>query len=273
MDTRDAIAERVFIVPGFAGAPGHALAAALLDAGEIIRAEWIDGLADHTDQGDAVRSLMAQGALQYPYLGDPAEVAVVGTVLQLNVLEEGAEGFHLPERWRGAWKTKKDGRRYAVIPFRHRTPATEAGGSTSGRRRATMPSLVAALAAGLQEGDRLIGFGDQYKQSKSYTYYRAGGMDVPEALGASYTWASSPYEGMIHSSRPTPGGGSQTEGYTTFRTMMEDSAGWYMPPRPGYHLAAQALERAAGRIQDLLDTAAAVDAAAALADAAKELFE
>lgn len=272
MNGQHAIAERVFAVPAFDGTPGPALAAAIVEAGELIRAEWIDGLADHTDQGAVVASLEAQGALQYPYLGDPAIVAVVSPLIQANILEEGAEGFHMPERWKGAWKVTKDGRRFAVVPLRHRTPATAAGGSTTGRRRAAMPPLVYALARQLQDGERLVGFGDLYKQSKSYTYYRAAGMNVPDHLPAAYTWKSSPYEGMQRETRPTPRGGRHTA-YTTFRTMMEDSPGWYIPPRPGHHLAAQALERAAARVQDLLDTAAAADASAALADATRELFE
>jgi hypothetical protein len=294
-----AVAERTFSVPAMGTTPGPAVAAAIVEGGDLIRSAWLEEAADHNNGGDYVQRLQAPEALGYPYLGDPWAVGVVNDAREADWLEEGRAGFHLPQRWGaggGVWKVGESGGLYAHVPFRHFTPARAGGGSTPGRRRMAMPTAVASLAAALEDGARLsmgalsaaleggrtplrmrpntpIG-ADLYTQAKSYDYYRQlpWGADVPDYLGHGYSWRASPYEGLTHRKHETPGGGHQSE-YVTFRTITPESEGWFIPPSPAYHLAAHALDRAAPQIERLLDAAAAADLAHAIVNATGGLFE
>lgn len=281
-------AERTFLVQAIAVGP--ALRAAIPEAGDIIRAAWLEELLDHADTGGTAAFLQDQAALQYPYLGDPMLVAVVNADPNSDRLEDGTAGFHLPSNIDPAkWKVSKNGKRFLTIPFGHTTPIAAGGGSSGGRRRTAMPRdvyalarrladggrvTVSALSAALEQGDATPLGAELFKQSKSYTYYRAAfGEDaVPEHLPGGYTWAASKYDGLQRRTRETPGGGRHTE-YSTFRTITPDSPGWYIPPKPGLHLAERALDAAAPAIEALLDAAAAADFAQAVADATRGLFE
>jgi hypothetical protein len=293
------VAERVFTVPALDGQPGPALRAAIAAAPDLIRDAWLAAGAPHNDQGGYLAALNEQGALQYPYLGNPLTFAVVNPTPQAAWIEEGRMGFHLPAHWgrgTGKWKIGKSGRRYAHVVFRHRTPVQAAGGSTPGRRRMAMPAQIASLASQLVDGARLsmaavsealetgrsvprrmrpgapLG-GDLFKQGKSYDYYRElfpG--SVPDYLPSGYDWASSPFEGLRHRIKPTPEGGFQST-YDTVRTITPDSEGFFIPPSPAYRVAARALDEAAPAIQRLLDAAAEADAAQAIVDATRGLFD
>ncbi|MEO8602981.1 MAG: hypothetical protein ABI629_10420 [bacterium] len=279
--------ERTFVVQ--APAFGPAMAAAMIQAGDLIRAAWMEELGDHADTGAAMRSLQDQDALQYPFLSDPMMVAVVSTEPQTDWLEEGRAGFHMPDRIDpGKWKVTKDGKRYLNIPFRHTSPVKAGGGASGGRMRTQMPADVYALASQLEDGARLtvgslsaaLEGGDAtplgaelFKQGKSYSYYREiFGGQVPDHLPGGYTWRAGKFEGLQRNTRETPGGGRHTE-YMTFRTITPDSEGWYIPPTPGYHLAAHALDAAAPAIEQLFEAAAASDAVASIVDATRGLFE
>jgi hypothetical protein len=234
---------------------------------DLIRSTWIELGADHSDGGAYLQSLTEQNALGYPYSGDPLAVAIVSTAPEAYWIEVGRAGFHLPSSWGrggGKWKYGKDGQRYATVPFRHRSPIAAGGGSTPGRVRTAMPSAIYSQALQLESGQRLGGFGDAYKQSKSYNFFRQIHPDFPRNLGGDgYTWKTSPFEGMVRKTVETPGGGRHTE-YTTFRTITPDSPGWYIPPTPAHHVAERALEAAAPEIARILDEAAAIDLAAAI---------
>lgn len=279
--------ERTFIVQALAIGP--ALGEAIPKAGDMIRTAWLEELLDHADTGATADVLQDQNAIVYPYCGDPMQVAVVNADPNADRLEEGTEGFHLAARINASkWKIGKRGNRYLLIPFSHTSPIKAGGGSSGGRRRTAMPADVYSLARRLEDGGRLtmgklsaaLEKGDAaplgaelFKQSKSYTYYRAEfGDAVPDYLPGGYTWASSKYDGLQRRTRETPGGGRHTE-YSTFRTITPESTGWFIPPKPGLHLAQRALDAAAPAIEAMLDAAAAADFAQAVADATRGLFE
>lgn len=268
-------AEQIFAVGLPEGMQAPETEGAIAAAGELIRTAWVEFASGHSQSGEYLRLLMSPDALVYPYQGDVMAIAVVNPSRQADWLEEGRAGFHLPEHWgrgTGQWKTTKEGRRYAVVPFRHRTPIRDAGGYTPGRQRQVMPSEIYSMARKLEDGERLGGFGDLYKQSKSYTYYRQiFGANSPAArLGHGYTWASSRYEGLTRRTRETKGGGRHTE-YMTWRVITPESTGWYIPPTPAYHYSQRALEQAGPAIQALLDAAAAADLATAVLNATQAL--
>jgi len=257
------MAERTFGLDMPVGMRTPAVLAALAGPvpAEIID-KWITIAQEHSATGDYVRMLAADKSLQYPYVGNDYAVAVVNLAQHASILESGHAGFHLPSRWT-KWKVGKKGNRYAHVAFRHMTPITKSGGSTTLRARRAMPAEVYARAKTLQRGKRLTGFGDTYKQSKSYNYYRQVFGDLPEELSGSegYTWHSSRFEGLTRRTAVTPGGGRHTV-YSTVRTITPDSDGWYIPPKPGYRIAERAMEAAAPQIRKILEEAVARDVAA-----------
>lgn len=263
--------------------------AAVMEAGEVIREQWISLANDHSVSGAYIAHLQSADAVVYPYMGERDTVAVVNPLPQAAWIEWGRAGFHLPERWgtrTGKWKETRDGRRYATVPFRHRTPTKDGGGSTSERRRTQMPLAIYNTAKRLQHrqaikasdmvrvGRTAATVGDFGSQSKSYTYYRQAfdRADAPaEHLGHGYTWKSPQYAALTRYTVETHGGGRHTQ-YMTFRTITEDSPGWYIPPTPAHHYAARALEQAASLIDDLLNRAAEEDMGRAVLAALSPLY-
>lgn len=261
------MADRTFTINLPPGLRAFSVEAALAGpVPDMIIAAWQDLARDHRDSGQYLAALERQQSLNYPYLGDPNVVAIVNTMPYAIYLEEGHPGFHLPSRW-SHWKVSKEGRLYARVPFRIPTPFSPGGGVSSHRRRlgTAMPKSVYAQALQLRHGQRLTGFGELYKQSKSYIYYRQlfgeAAPELPDVAG--YTWKTSQFEGMQHVTMVTPLGGHQAW-YQTVRTITPESEGWYVPPSPAYHFADRALEQAAPGIQEALSQAAAQDAMAAL---------
>jgi hypothetical protein len=229
--------------------------------GDIIRRTWIFVAQPYSATGDYIRGLMASDSAEYPFSGDDLAVSIVNKSRHAMVVEVGHQGFHLPSQvqiWR---HTNRRGRGYFVVPLRHFTPGFQ---SATGRAiRAAMPEEVYDQARQLGR-ERLRGLGDLYKQSKSYHYYRAIHPNFPSNLTArGYTWRSSKFEGMIRSEQRTPHANQGV--YTTFRTVSQDSQGWYIPPMPGRYLAREAAERAGPLITPLIARAAQLDAVNAIA--------
>lgn len=246
------MAERTFIIAS--DVSSDFIAAIMADIAQVIAAAWRDEAADHVDSGAYLAAITAA----YPFGDDPDTAGAFNLAQHAEWLEYGRAGFHLPSHWT-KWKVGKHGNLYAHVPFRHFTPIKRGGGASTSRIRGAMPGRVYSLARQLNSGDRLAGFGNQYKQSKSYEYYRQlfPDDDVPNTQG--YTWKASPYEGMQQvGARRTPGGGTQSE-YRTWRTITPDSPGWYIPPIAPLHLASNALDAAAPAIEALLAQAEAND--------------
>lgn len=242
---------------------------------QIVLAECLQLASGHVASGDYLAKFSVEGAIRYPYKGDPDAVAVVNTSAHASFVEEGHEGFHLPSRIRH-WKIGKHGQRYLHIMFRHYTPG-DAGGGITQRARQMMPEEVYARAEKLRPRQRLLmptGRGS-YRQSKSYDFYRKAFGGLPTELETllkhspqphGYTWKASPYAGMKKVGRATPKGGGHTR-YITFRTITPDSTGWYIPPSPGLHIMQRAIQNTAPDIWAVIDAAVAADLAQLAADA------
>ena len=131
-----------------------------------------------------------------------------------------------------------------------------------------MSKGIYAAAGKLEAGERLGGFGDRYKQSKSYAFYSQIFDHFPDDLAAigGYTWKASQYELLERHHMVTPAGGHHTE-YMTIRTITPDSPGWYIPPVPAHSFGARALQMAEPQIRGVLEQAAAADGLAAMMDA------
>lgn len=243
---------------------------------DTIKAQWIMLAQPHQATGNYIHMIQDAGAAEYPYNGDHLAASVVNRAPYANIIEEGHQGFHLPSNIRNWTHRNKRGVGYIVIPFRHFTPATR---TSSGRAmRNAMPQEIYERARRLGN-ERLRGLGDLYKQSKSYAYMTganaalgrpvSAGLQRAHALAMQheghpgYTWRASKYEGLQRTLQVTssgPGGTREYGVYTTFRTLSEDSAGWYIPAQPGLHLAAQTAERIGPLITPLIAQAAMRDA-------------
>lgn len=231
--------------------------------------------ADHVDTGSFLARLTPENTLQYPYLGNPNNVAIVSPDEYGDYLERGHAGFHLATQWGargGQWKTSAKGTLYARVPFRARTPGTIGGGLSTGRTRMMMPGEVYRQAMGLGHRGRLTGFGDLYKQSKPYQMFRRAGQAMPPQLRGEvgYTWKSSAYEGLFRATAVTPGGGRHT-GYMTIRTITPSSPGWWIPPAPPLRIFQRGLDQAAPIVQQILEEASRLDMEEALNGVIEEL--
>jgi hypothetical protein len=250
---------------------------------DVVVTAWRSLIGEHVDTGQYAASLSSPDAIQYPYVADRDQVAVVSTVPQAYWLEYGRAGFHLASRWGsrgGRWLVSKAGKLFARVPFRVPTPVDAKGGASSHRRRlgTAMPRAVYSEAKKLEDyratKQRLHGFGDMYKQAKSYGYYAQafGGLPATLAGAPGYEWKASQFENMFRTTMPTPGGGRHTE-YMTIRTITPDSKGWFIPPTPAYHFAERALEAAAVPVTEMIEAAVAEDIDAAIASVAGELLQ
>lgn len=240
---------------------------------DLILAQWQQLAADHVDTG-LYRSFVSFERM-FPYQGDDLACAVANTAPHAQVLEEGHPGFHLPSAidWgaaegRGTAHRTRRGPRMLRIPFRHGTPGSETGGVGQGRARTMMPTEVYRDALAAIRGDRerraaLSAAGPLL----SRPYAAMTGRGLPDlAIRArqqeghpGYTWRSPLYGGLTYRQQANPETGATSGTWTTFRTLTEDSVGWYIPPFPGAHIAARTADLVRDEVRDLIGAAARED--------------
>lgn len=239
---------------------------------DVIEAEWQRLLAEHSDTGLAASS--QSFAQEAPWQGNPLAGAVLNTAAHAQILESGHQGFHLPERidWGGPKvRISRGGRRYLIVPFGHSSPGT-AGVSTGRARTMMAPDVYRdALTALRGTRDRLVARQAAARLAEAGTQLSRpyGHMGVPGRVMArawmtegqpGYTWKSRTYAGLTYRAKQTnPATGRATGGFTTFRALTEDSAGWWIPPFPGYHLAQRVVEAVGPRVRELVGEAARAD--------------
>jgi len=242
---------------------------------DLIISTWQEVAAGHRATGRYVAD--TSFTRMFPYTGNPLSVAVMNHAPYAQAIEEGHAGFHLPSRI--AWPTEKSriskkGRFYLTIPFRHMTPGKESEGIGAGRARTVMPREVyrAALAAfkagrtptfpvGRDPGGRMM-FRGQLSRP-----YRV--MNVPQWLTnkalrqegqPGYTWRAGKFEGMRRIIQKSASG-ARSSTFMTWRTLSQDSAGWWIPPMAGFHFAQQVIERISGPVGDIIAAAVGQDIA------------
>ena len=147
-------------------------------------------------------------------------------------------------------RTTKTGKRFLIIPFRHQVPGADAVGQS-------MPQDVYDLARQLTPsrvvgtGRRLSGTGAMdIKSRKPVTVasrkYVWGGQLPP---GTAPKLRGDRFAGMVK--MDTSSGKQKSSAYLTFRVMMEGSAGWVVPAKPGLYL----LKGVTDRLQPLAEKA------------------
>jgi hypothetical protein len=239
--------------------------AAVQAAAQLVQWAW-SALAASSSLSAREQALYVQGlsrpdSLVYPDGGDPLAARVVLRTAAATRLEVGFAAYHLPSRidWasaRGA-RRSKDGRWYLVIPFTHGAYRGPKGLSPAALYR-MMPSRIYQVARRLRPGERLTA-GPTRGRS-----VHAPGMRpyVPR-------FARNVRPGYTHAAREErlerrPQGGGRGS-YLTFRTMRQDSPGWWIPGREGARLRDQAERDTAKAVHEMMAAGVRQDVEAALA--------
>ena len=240
------------------------LNAAFREVADIIRNHWVVLAEEHRATGAYVGGLFKSESVKFP-MGNELEVSVINLAPHAAVVEYGHPGFHLPSRVKNWPHRNPKGRGYIRVPFRHFTPGNKSASARA--QRAAMPAEIYQMA----KSGPVRGLGNEYKQSKSYVYYKAKYPNFPANLmekarrtegQPGYTWRAPKYEGMVRMAQVTENANQGV--YSTFRTMSEDSAGWYIPPLPGEHYAEQVVKDVKPIVTRMLEEAARKDAVVGL---------
>lgn len=256
------VAELVYIRAALAG-----------PVADLILAEFQERASEHV--GTGFHSSNASFARVYPYQGNDLAVAIMNTAPYARILEDGHQGYHLPERinWSGPnVRTSKDGRRYLIIPFRHYTPGSKAGGTSTMRARSQMSKEVyfdakqalvgnRATPAARAARERLEAAGPRLSRAYSIPTFPTAlrrRAELEEGRPG-YTHRAGPYAGLTRRVQRTAGGGEQGAGFFTFRALTEDSVGWHIPAFPGYHAAARTVDAVRDDVRELVGDAVRQD--------------
>jgi hypothetical protein len=203
-----------------------------------------------------IQGLQGGGGVSIRLEGNSLTLTVRNDTPQARRIEEGHAAYHLPDRidW-GAVSARraKDGRLYLVIPFRHYSAqrGVRAQASSPMARRAALPRSVYTVAQRLQAGQSLTA-----GPTRPPLIHAPGLVPYqpryPRNVRPDYTHASM-YERLQRT-----GSGRGTR-YLTFRTLRQDSPGWWIPPKAGRHLAALTVREIEPQVHDLIAAAARQD--------------
>jgi hypothetical protein len=243
--------------------PLPATSAAVQEAAELVRWAWIQSAESAAmspaDQQHYIAGLESPRSVVHPFQGDPLQARVENVAPRASRLEEGYPAYHLPERinWgaaRGARRSKA-GRWYMFIPFAHLSYRGRKGSSQAQARM--MSSAVYRVARTLQPGQRLTA-GPTRGRAIHAPGLRPYVPAFQRNIRPGYTHAAK-QESLVR--RPGRGGGSR---YLTFRTLTQDSQGWWIPAKPGVHLAPQVERATASAVRAIIEAGVRQDVEAAL---------
>jgi hypothetical protein len=236
---------------------------ALREAAEFIRTSWI-AAAERlpvSQRRAYIAGLSQPGSVVYNVGGDPLVAMVVNVAPEAEGIELGTPPIHLPEviRWGQARSARrsKDGRYYLVVPFGHTTPRSGTAARRPSPARMSWP--VYRVARQLQPGQRLSA-----GPSRGRAVHAPGTAPYvpqnPRNVRPGYTHAAL-HEGLRRGLEPRRG---RSSAYTTFRTMTQESPGWWLPARPGTKLLADVERQVMPQVNAMLEVALRQDIADAL---------
>lgn len=247
--------------------------AAVRAAAELVQWAWTElthaSPLSATDRAAYIAGLHAPESLVHPVGGDPLKAQVVNVAPGAARMEHGFAAYHLPSRinWataRGARRTKA-GRWYLVIPFTH--VATRYGRQMAevrpAMRRQMLTERVYRLAKGLTPQQHLTAGPS-----------RGRGVHAPGLTPYVPAFRRNVRPGYTHAAREErlvrrAGRSARQSTYLTFRTMTQDSAGWWIPGKPGVQLATQAQRDTAPAVRAMIEAGVKADVAAALQQVGK----
>lgn len=248
-------------MPSVGTIPMPLTAQAVQEAAALVQQAWIamaqaEQMPPH-DQAAYIAGLVTPQSLVYPSGGDPLAARVVNRARQAQRIELGTPALHLPSviRWAQsrAARRSKAGRWYIRIPFRHF--ATRYGKQIAELRpaaqRQMMPEGVYRRAMRLQRGQHLTAGATRGRavHAPGLTPY-APRQVANIRLG--YTHVSI-YERL----RREPGRRGSSS--MTYRTMTQESPGWWLPARRGVYILQQVEREVRPRIHAMLTAAVEQD--------------
>lgn len=172
----------------------------------------------------------------------PFSASVESSYEKDEEIENGRPAYDLKQMLQTSQKTRtfKSGKKYLIIPFRHNVPGADAGQAMPAAIYAQARELTPSKVTG--QGTRPAMMlpamsGQRQMRSIATRTYKWGGR-LPEGLAPKMRefHATDIYASMVRFDTSTPGGGRHSS-HMTFRTMVEGSAKWILPPKEGLHLA------------------------------------
>lgn len=172
----------------------------------------------------------------------PFSAVVQSDYVHDEEIENGRPAYDLKQMLQTSQKTRqfKNGKKYLIIPFRHNVPGADAGQA--------MPAPIYAQARELTPS-RVTGQGTrparmlpsktgqrQMLSVATRTYSWGGRLPAGLAPKMKSYHATDIYASMVRFDTTTPGGGRHSS-HMTFRTMVEGSSKWILPPKEGLRLA------------------------------------
>lgn len=189
-------------------------------------------------------------SIQWKMVG-PMEAEITTDYDQAGPIETGRPSRDLKKMLSTSQKTRrtKSGKRYLVIPFRHNS-----SGNTAHTR--AMPSNVYNRAKKLapskllppgtiMPAQRLSASGHLVAQ---HSYDWGGRLPAGLVPKLKSSHKTDIYAGMYRFDTSTPK--SKSSAYLTFRVMVEGSAGWIVPAKPGLYLAKKVSEELQPLLED-----------------------
>lgn len=195
-------------------------------------------------------------------------------------IETGRPPYDLKQMLNTSPKVRrtKDGRRFMIIPFRQNTTGYDAltssmpqdvydAGSTlkassivgqAKRMSGEMTSMhpvwgTRALKKQTPFASNIKTRGPMLVNKSIYKW--GGKLDTSGMTGLSDAQKKR-YNGMVRMEGSTPGGGRYSQ-FMTFRVMMEGSAGWIIPAKPGLYLAKKVADKMQPRAEKTINEAVA----------------
>lgn len=190
--------------------------------------------------------------------GESLHTTVSNTAPQARRIEEGWAAYHLPDRinWgEVGTRSEKTGRYYLIVPFRHYSAqrASRLAQASPAARRNMLTRAVYTIARQLQPG-QYITAGPTAGRAVHAPGLRAYVPAFPPNIRPGYTHAA-----LQERLRRVPGARKGASQYVTFRTMTEQSAGWWIPGKAGRSIAATTVRQVTPEVVRLLTDAARQD--------------
>ena len=238
------------------------LVQAMQQAAQVVQQHWqnmVQRLLPTARERDAYGRGFAPAAPPVVETSSGLTTQVVNGAPAAPIIEQGTRAYHLPSRidWgrTPAARRSNNGRFYLIIPFRHysaqRGSRAQAGSAAS--RRNMLPRAVYDVARLLRPGQYLTA-GPSHGQAVHAPGLQPYVPRLPQNVRPGYTHAAA-QERL----RRVPGTRRGSGSYLTFRTLTQNSPGWWIPARPPRPVAAEAAHAAAPEVRRLLEAAATED--------------
>jgi len=184
-----------------------------------------------------------------------------------NLIESGTPQFDMHEILKTSIRTKisNDGRRYLTIPMRHNTPGHSVNAPAMPPEVFTRAEKI-TMSSVTSTRNRVNGLASEHLRSRWLSVASSRNARGAETKNSNYVVPQNIYQwggklgvepnphhsGMVRMLGGTDKNGRQSGQYLTFRTLVEGSAGWVRPERPGLWILRDLITRTEGDINNMV---------------------